>query len=422
MSYSQLLEQIVNQLPTTNKPVYVGFSGGLDSSLLLHAVCDVLDNHRVVAIHCNHGISPDADQWQKFCEHQAQKLKIQLVVERLHFPNGFSEVEGRDARNKVFSSHMQEGALLLLGHHADDQAETVLFRLFRGSGARGLAGIPAERDFVRGTLIRPLITHPKSDLKEIALAQGIEWIEDESNKDQSFDRNYIRHKLLPYVQSRWPNAIKSILLSAKRLRQDIGLLDDFADELLARVDYIGENASDVIGSMDIEKVGMLPAPQQSLLLRRFLFVNLGMIPEALNAEEALSQFILSKPDSEPLYLLGKTELRRFQARLYLLPAQKNMAPEQARPWNGKAPLDLAGGTLSLIKGEPEDFTVRFRSGGERLKPEGRKHSQTLKKILQEYSVEPWLRDRIPLIYQGGQLIAVGDRIFCTEHRFEWVRK
>jgi len=115
MSYSQLLEQIENQLPTTNKPVYVGFSGGLDSSLLLHAVCDVLDNHRVVAIHCNHGISPDADQWQKFCEHQAQKLKIQLVVERLHFPNGFSEVEGRDARNKVFSSHMQEGALLYWG-------------------------------------------------------------------------------------------------------------------------------------------------------------------------------------------------------------------------------------------------------------------------------------------------------------------
>jgi len=421
MNYSQLLEQIGSQLPK-NKTVYVGYSGGLDSSLLLHAVCDVLDSRRIVPIHCNHGISPDADRWQKFCERQAQQLNINLIVVRLHFPNGFSEAEGRDARNKVFSSHIQEGAFLLLGHHADDQAETVLFRLFRGSGSRGLAGIPAERDFAKGTLLRPLITCQKSDLKKIALAQGIEWIEDESNKDQSFDRNYIRHKLLPYVQSRWPNAIKSIMLSAERMRQDIGLLDDFADELLARVDSSSENASEVIGSLDIEKLGMLPVSQQSLLLRRFLSVNLGMIPEAFNTEEALSQFVLAKPDSEPLYSLGKTELRRFQTRLYLLVAQKKVALEQDRKWNAGTPLDLAGGTLCLIKGDPKDFTVRFRSGGERLKPEGRKHSQTLKKLLQEYSVEPWLRDRIPLIYQDNQLIAVGDRIFCTEHRFEWVRK
>jgi tRNA(Ile)-lysidine synthase len=421
MSYSQLLEQLGDQLPT-NKPVYVGYSGGLDSSLLLHAACDVLDRQRVVAIHCNHGISPEAEQWQKFCEQQAQQLKIQLVVERLHFPDGFTEVEGRNARYKVFSSHMQDGALLLLGHHADDHAETVLFRLFRGTGTRGLAGIPAERAFARGSLMRPLITNAKSDLKEIAEAQGIEWIEDESNKDKTFDRNFIRQKLIPDLQLRWPNAVQSIVRTAERLRQDVGLLDDYADELLARVDYSSEGSSDVIGSIDIEKLGMLPTSQQSLLLRRFLSVNLGMIPEALNTEEALSQFILAKPDSEPFYPLGRTELRRFHSRLYLLNTQKKLVSEQDRQWNGRAPLDLSGGTLSLVKGAPEDFTVSFRSGGERLKPEGRKHSQTLKKILQEYAVEPWVRNQIPLIYLDDQLIAVGDRIFCTEHRFEWVRK
>ena len=406
----------------TNQPVYVGYSGGLDSSLLLHAVCDALDNQRVMAIHCHHGISPEADRWQKFCESQAQQLNIQLVVERLNFPDGFTEAQGRKARYKVFANHMQEGGLLLLGHHADDQAETVLFRLFRGTGTRGLAGIPAERVFARGTLIRPLIGRTKSELENMARAQAIEWIEDESNENQTFDRNFLRHRLLPVVQKRWPNAITSILRTADRLRQDVGLLDDFADELLVRVDFENKGAGDVLASINVEKVAALSKSQQSLLLRRFMSVSLGSIPEALNTDEVLSQFVLAKPDAEPFFPLGETELRRFHSRLFLLRTQEKVAPEQDRQWNGRAPLDLSGGTLSLAKGDPGDFTVRFRSGGERLKPEGRKHSQTLKKILQEYAVEPWIRDRIPLIYQDDQIIAVGDRIFCTEHRFEWVRK
>lgn len=422
MSYAQLLEKLRWQLPA-DKPVYIGYSGGLDSSLLLKMACEATNGKQVVAIHCNHGVSPNTDRWQKFCEHQASNLNTQLVVEHLRFPDGFSEATGREARYRVFASHMSEGAVLLLGHHADDQAETVLFRLFRGTGIRGLAGIPATRAFASGTLIRPLMDLTRAKIEKIAREQSIDWVEDESNQSDRFDRNYIRLKLLPAVLERWPRAISSIQRATDFLRDDIALLDDFADELLGRVDYRKNEQIDVIADLDLDLLSKLPVRQQSLVLKRFLLKCLGLVPEALNIGEALSQFLDSKADTEPVYALGDNELRRFNSRLFLLPSDRHkLISEQERRWDGRAPLVLENGVLSLTYGAPDEFVVRFRSGGERLKPEGRRHSQTLKKLMQEYRIEPWIRDQIPLIYQGDQLIAVGDRIFCTEHRFEWARK
>jgi len=421
MSYSQLLEKLREQLPADTS-VYVGYSGGLDSSLLLRMACDATIGQQVVAIHCNHGISPNADNWQIFCEDQAAELNVQLVVEHLDFPGGFSEADGREARYRVFASHMPEGAVLLLGHHADDQAETVLFRLFRGTGLRGLAGIPATRAFANGVLIRPLMTLTRADIEKIARKQGIEWIEDESNLTDAYDRNYIRLEVLPAIRRRWPRAISSIHRTSGFLRDDIALLDDFADELLARLDYQKKAQLDVIASLDLQLLSELSERQKPLVLKRFLFMNLGLVPEALNVEEALSQFLASKADSGPVYALGNTELRRFHSRLFLLHAQKEQESLQERQWDGRAPLVMTNAVLSMVAGSPENFIVCFRSGGERLKPEGRQRSQTLKKLMQEYRIEPWVRDQIPLIYQGKHIIAVGDRIFCTEHRFEWVRK
>lgn len=423
MRYSQLLEKLRGQLPT-DKPVYVGYSGGLDSSLLLRMACDATDGQQVIAIHCNHGISTNADNWQKFCELQASNHNAQLVVEHLDFSDGFSEAAGREARYRVFASHMAEGAVLLLGHHANDQAETVLFRLFRGTGLRGLAGIPATRAFAGGTLIRPLMALTRANIEKIAREKGIDWVEDESNQADQFDRNYIRLKLLPVVLERWPRAISAISRAAGFLRDDIALLDDFADELLVRVDYLKHEQIDVVASLDLTQLSKLPGRQQSLVLKRFLSRSLGLVPEALNAGEALTQFLDSKADADPVYMLDGKELRRFNLRLFLLHSveKKAVDEQQERRWSGRAPLVLENGVLSLTQGAPDEFVVRFRSGGERLKPEGRRHSQTLKKLMQEYRIEPWIRDQIPLIYQGERLIAVGDRIFCTEHRFEWVRK
>lgn len=424
MSYAQLLEKLRRQLPA-DKPVYIGYSGGLDSSLLLRMASEATDDgQQVIAIHCNHGVSPNADHWQKFCELQSGNQNIQLVVEHLDFSGGFSEAAGRDARYRVFASHMSEGSVLLLGHHADDQAETVLFRLFRGTGLRGLVGIPATRAFAGGTLIRPLMALTRAKIEKIAREKGIDWVEDESNQTDRFDRNFIRLKLLPVLLERWPRAISSIQRTSEFLRDDIALLDDYADELLVRVDYRKNEQVDVIASLDLVQLSKLPVRQKVLVLKRFLSSSLDKVPETLNAGEILTQFLDSKADAEPAYTLDDKELRRFNQRLFLLrdTPKKAVIEQQGLRWNGHAPLVLENGILSLTQGAPDEFIVRFRSGGERLKPEGRKHSQTLKKLMQEYRIEPWIREQIPLVYQGDRLIAVGDRIFCTEHRFEWARK
>jgi tRNA(Ile)-lysidine synthase len=421
VNYQQLIKHIQVQLPDDG-PVYVGYSGGLDSSLLLRAVCDAVLNQQVIAIHCNHGVNPEAGQWQQFCEQQATSLNAQLVVEKLDFPQGFSETAGREARYEVFASHLKEGSVLFLGHHADDQAETVLFRLFRGTGLRGLTGIPQTRKFASGTIVRPLMSLSRSEIEAMAREAKVEWVNDASNQDDAYDRNYIRHNLLPIIIKRWPNLIHSIGKLSDHLEDEVKLLDDYADELLNHLDVKNNGQIDVIASLDLTALSRLQARQQSLALKRFLSIHLDVLPESLNLSEILAQFLSSSADAEPLYELGDQELRRFNQRIYLLEAQKPGNTEQDRPWDGRAPLVVANGILRLLEGPPENFVVRFRSGGERLKPEGRNHSQTLKKLMQEYQIEPWLRHQIPLIYQGDKIIAVGDRIHCTEHRFEWVRK
>jgi tRNA(Ile)-lysidine synthase len=420
VSYQQLINQLREQLPT-GKPVYVGYSGGLDSSLLLQAACDAFDDQPIIPVHCNHGVHPESGNWQKFCEQQASRLNTRLVVEQLDFPRGFTEAAGREARYRVFASHMEEGSVLLLGHHADDQAETVLFRLFRGTGMRGLAGIPVSRKFASGSILRPLMGYSRKMIEAMAREKQVDWIEDSSNKDDAYDRNYIRNKVLPVILARWPNLVPAIQQLSGYLRDELILLEDYADELLKRLDYRKNEQIDVVASLDLQELSTLPDRQKTLVIRRFLSRD-HESPESLNLDEILTQFLSAKADAEPRYPLGDKELRRFNQRLFLLKAQGESAPEQERTWDGRAPLVMSNGILRLLKGSPDSFVVRFRSGGERLKPEGRKHSQTLKKLMQEYHIEPWLRHQIPLIYQGETLIAVGDRIHCTGHRFEWVRK
>jgi tRNA(Ile)-lysidine synthase len=258
-------------------------------------------------------------------------------------------------------------------------------------------------------------------IEAMAREKQVDWIEDSSNKDDAYDRNYIRNKVLPVILARWPNLVPAIQQLSGYLRDELILLEDYADELLKRLDYRKNEQIDVVASLDLQELSTLPDRQKTLVIRRFLSRD-HEAPESLNLDEILTQFLSAKADAEPRYPLGDKELRRFNQRLFLLKAQGESAPEQERTWDGRAPLVMSNGILRLLKGSPDSFVVRFRSGGERLKPEGRKHSQTLKKLMQEYHIEPWLRHQIPLIYQGETLIAVGDRIHCTGHRFEWVRK
>lgn len=428
-SFEELIQAIRSQLPEKVR-ILVGFSGGLDSSLLLHATAAAFPGSEILAIHCNHQVSPNADDWQEFCKQQAENLGVSFVVEKLGLTGGFTEEKGREARFKAFAKHMQtehrqiehrqKSSVLLLGHHADDQVETFLFRLFRGTGLKGLTGIDDRRVFTTGEIIRPLLAFSREQLEKIAIGQNLQWIEDDSNQDESFDRNFIRQALLPKIVERWPTAKRQIHNLVSHLRDDLELLNEYADGLIAQSD-LKEHEDQ--RSLSLEELKKLELKQQRLALRRLLHLETGIQPNAGDIEEICKQVILSSFDAEPCLVFNGLEIRRFKSRLYLMPVSMDkVSCEEEIEWDGLAPLYLEGlGELSLVSGEPGPFIVRFRQGGERAKPLGRDHSQTLKKLFQEYNIEPWLRPKLPLIYLGDQIISVADRIPCSEHQFGFRR-
>jgi tRNA(Ile)-lysidine synthase len=210
--------------------ILVGFSGGLDSTVLLHLLCELLPPERITAVHIHHGLSDNADDWQQHAKALCHSLGVSLVTESVVVNQTGAGLESaaRDARYKVFEECLVEDGLLLLGHHADDQVETVLFRLLRGSGARGLSGIPQYRAVGSGHLIRPLLSWPKSSLHAYAKSQQLAWIEDESNQLEQFDRNYLRHSVIPVLAQRWPDYVQGIMRTAEQSGQADQLADSVA--------------------------------------------------------------------------------------------------------------------------------------------------------------------------------------------------
>jgi len=400
----------------------VGFSGGLDSTVLLHLLCELLPPERVTALHIHHGLSDNADHWQQHAKQVCQSLGVHLVAESVLVTETGAGLESaaRDARYAVFEKRLVEGGLLLLGHHADDQVETVLFRLLRGSGARGLAGIPETRAVGSGRLIRPLLSWPKSSLQTYAKAQQLSWIEDESNQQVQFDRNYLRHQVIPALAQRWPDYLQGIVRTAQQSRQ----ADQLADSV-ARADLAGLEPRTERGgwSFDLVEFQRLEPLRQKNLLRYWPEVHgLPALGQTL-IDEVISSLLTAREDSEPRVVRADIQLCRFRQRLYLLrlSGRPKADKDLCLFWRGDEPLVLPDGnrlTAERVLGEGlrvdniEALTLRFRRGGERCQPVGREHSNSLKKLLQEYTLEPWWRERIPLLYIDQQLVAVGDLWVC----------
>ena len=330
------------------------------------------------------------------------------------------ESAARDARYKVFEKYLIKGGLLLLGHHADDQVETVLFRLLRGSGARGLSGIPRTRAVGAGRLIRPLLNRPKSSLQAYADAAQLSWIEDESNQQEQFDRNYLRNSVMPTLARRWPDYVQGIMRSAEQSSQADQLADSVARADLATLDPRPEQGG---WSLDLTQFVELEPLRQKNLLRYWPEIyGLSALGQTL-IDEAISSLLTAREDSEPKVVRADLQLCRYRQRLYLLRLSGRPVAdlELCLFWSADEPLVLPDG--NLLSAEPvlgaglrsdsiERLQVRFRRGGERCQPAGREHSNSLKKLLQEFGLEPWWRERVPLFYVDEQLVAVGDLWVC----------
>lgn len=401
----------------------IAYSGGLDSTVLLHVMQCLLPrlqqhygvNARVDAIHVNHNLSANAVSWQDHCQSVCTALHMPLIIEAVHVTSAGKGIEAaaRHVRYGAFEKHMDNKTVLLTAHHADDQAETLLFRLLRGSGLQGMSGIQAYRLFAGGCIARPLLNVPRDTLAQYAHQHHLSWIDDESNEDEQFSRNYIRRSVLPLLKQRWPKAVTQLSGSAQRAADSQLLLNTYLQQDFMVCDRRDERVGESISLVEFQTFS---TNKKTHILRYWLDVVGCRLPSAAVMEQ-VHKLIGSVDTSASAVQVDQYVLRKFNHRLFLLPrsffqslAQANLHGIEHIYFNKRhvLPGNFLLSVCAHEESAPLPITVRFRQGGERAHPAGRQHSQTLKKLLQEYKIEPWLRNIVPLVYCDNQLMAVGD--------------
>ena len=430
---STTLDQALHRL--AGAQVLLGLSGGLDSTVLLHALAtsESARPASLRAIHIHHGLHADADIWERHCVGLCGRLGVALVIERVQVARDSGkgpEASAREARYHAFQRHLRDGEFLVLAHHQDDQAETVLLRLLRASGSDGLAAMRPSRSFGRGSLLRPLLDVSRVALSEYAKSNGLEWMEDSSNLDESMDRNFLRHRLLPTLRERWPHANAALARSATLLAEDAQLLGDEAKKRLHQMRGPEATTLQARALRDLER------PWRSRVLRQWL-AELGLPTLPGNALAIIESDLLgAQPDTSAEYCWSGVVLRRWREWLHVEAQRGELPPDWSYRWNGHGSLLLPTGDLlyfakagSVPDGSPAegaameespvdrtfgDFVVCARHGGERLNLPGRNHSHALKQCLQEAGVPPWQRERLPLLVAtDGEVLAAGDVIISA---------
>ncbi len=391
---------------------WVGISGGLDSMLLL-ALLQQFRLQRphappMTALHVHHGLQAQADEWTAFCEQYCQGAGIEFQCHRAAVDRQPASIEAaaRRARYEVFEQCLGQGEILFLAHHLDDQVETFFLRLMRGSGP-GLAGMPRQRPVGRGALQRPLLDQPRSELQSAAEALGLSWCEDPSNTDEALDRNYLRHTVLPLLAQRWPGYRDTTARAAALLGEQQQLLSTWMPPLTERHNRFGERGIELA---DLREAGEAAAWQ----LRAFLLSANVRMPPRSRVDELMRQIESEAANASLVWADGCLSL--YDGALWLLPTASAYAL-QDRPIRTGEPLHLPGVGEVCLEADPElqavnpnegELRMAFRRGGERFQPDGSHCRQSLKKLLQAWRVPPWWRDRVPLLFVGETLLAVGD--------------
>lgn len=391
----------------------VGFSGGLDSTVLLHALAShSLLHKKIVAVHINHGISPHAFVWQTHCEQFCHRLGTDFIVEAVQFDRSANiEERARIARYAVFSSLLTEQDCLILGHHQDDQAETVLLQLFRGAGIDGLAAMSESGYLGLSTLARPLLPYSRAQLEEYAALHQLVWIEDESNQDTAYARNYLRQNIIPLLVEKWPGVVGNIARTARHCQHAKSNL-----EALAVSDISSEQAmreAMPTNALFIEPLLRLNYERRVNILRVWLRNNKVRLPSTITFQRLIHEMIDARVDAVPEIRWGEVLVRRYQKYLFV-ESQKTISLPLSTEWlDFPSPLiiEKTGIILSaqktkqgLVIPQGAKIFIRFRQGGEEFFWRGQ--TKQLKKLLQEWRIPPWLREYTPLLYLDETLAAV----------------
>lgn len=400
------------------RPVLVGFSGGLDSSVLLHA-CARRDSG-LRAIHVHHGLHRDADAWAAHCEQVCSALDVPLTVVRVTVSGHGDgpEAAARKARHAAFNEALRDGEVLALAHHRDDQAETFLLRALRASGPDGLAAMRPWRRFGRGWLWRPLLDLPRARLLAYAREHGLHWIEDPGNADTGFDRNFLRHHVMPLLRERWPHVDAAFARSAALSGEAVDLLDE--EDACALADARRDDPR-VLG---IGTLLQLPTARRARVLRRWI-AQLGLPPLPAGGVARIEHELLpAVADRVAGFAWHGALVRRWRDLLHADWQRPSLPKEWALQWDGRDPVRLPDGSLLALEGAGHfnaSLLLGARQGGERISLPGRVHSHALKHVLQDLGVPPWLRERLPLLSSPqGELLAAGDMAYSE--RFDaWLR-
>ena len=450
----RVAELIAPLLPAQSS-ILIGLSGGVDSVVLLHLLHKLAPRYswKLSAMHVHHGISQNADAWADFCADLCARFHIPLRIEHVDIAplraHGI-EAAARKLRHAAFAA--QHCDFVVLAHHADDQAETLLLQLLRGAGVKGAAAMPLARSVamlspspLRGegggggdktqspVLLRPLLAIPRAVLLDYARQHGLRWIEDESNTDDSYPRNFLRHRVLPLLEQKFPAYRDTLARSAQHFAEASGLLDE-----LARLDAPDLFPSPACGRgargegdeflLEVSRLQSLSQPRAKNLLRYFLHSFGAPMPQATQLDDMLQQLCSARQDAGVCIAYGGWQMRRYQGKVYVLRALGDFDSNLVLSWQGEAELiwpalntrlrfnQFQGSGISLAKLQCAPVTLRLRHGGETLRPQPHAATRTLKNLLQQHHVPPWQRDRLPLLYCGDELVCVPGVAIAAEYQ------
>ncbi len=390
----------------------VAFSGGLDSTVLLHQLLCWQQQHpqlQLRALHVHHGLSPNADRWAAHCQQLCQQWQIacDILPVTVDARAGGIEAAARTARYHALFAQLQPDEQLLTAQHQDDQCETVLLALKRGSGPAGLAAMPQQRQAGRHQHLRPLLHLSRQQLEQWAAEHQLSWIDDESNSDSRYDRNFLRQQILPLLLQRWPHFSAASARSAALCAEQEQLLDELLQQELSELLLPA-------GALYFPPLLTMSDVRRNALLRRWIAGQGGAMPSRAALQRIFSEVINSRVDAQPALQLGGYTLRRYRDALYWLPSLSSLRDYQL-PWAElHQPLPLPAGLGQLqadfsqsrlrLPAPDEKVTVRFHAHGYHYL-EGRAGGREMKKLWHELAVPPWERERIPLIYYNQTLIA-----------------
>ncbi|WP_122082252.1 tRNA lysidine(34) synthetase TilS [Vibrio coralliirubri] len=403
----------------------VAFSGGVDSRVLLELAAQYAKSHHIecCAIHVHHGLSNNADYWAEQCQTWCDALSVSLFIERvsLDISRGESvEKLARDARYQAFKKHIRQGDVLVTGQHIDDQVETFLLALKRGSGPKGLSSMAKMMPFANAHIVRPLLSVTRTDIEGAARDMALTWVEDESNQDVRFDRNFIRHQVTPTLTERWPSFRESVSRSAQLCAEQELLLDELLESHLQQA--LGGNQSQ---SISIEALSQHSDLLRARILRMWLSCCNQPMPSQKQLKLIWDEVACAQADANPKLVLNEVEVRRFNHQLYVVKETKDLSNWQSDismeeslvlP-DGLGELHLTSAASDGVSNhcDAQRFSLNttrgtlrviFNPEGLSAHPVGRGHSRKLKKLFQEYQVPSWLRRRTPILMDGDRVIAV----------------